>query len=177
MYTMSLFYETPPKETKQLDERLTGRVKWFNNRAGYGFITVTDGERSGTDVFVHHTAITVANQQYKYLVQGEYVDFMFTFTQGGIHSFIATCVTGIKNGSLMCETINDTKTKNSYQPSGLGDSKYTQRMNEMRPHQIKVYSHQIFRRNNNVPGAPRAGSKQTVLDESIHQPRVTHSKM
>ena len=30
----------------------TGRVKWFNNRAGYGFITVTDGEHNGIDVFV-----------------------------------------------------------------------------------------------------------------------------
>ena len=36
-------------------ESLIGRVKWFNNKAGYGFITVTDGSRSGTDVFVHHS--------------------------------------------------------------------------------------------------------------------------
>lgn len=165
---MSLFCETSPKETKQIEERLTVRVKWFNNRAGYGFITVTDGVRSGTDVFVHHTAITVANQQYKYLIQGEYVDFTFTLTQGGIHSFNAKCVTGIKNGSLMCETINETKTQSSYQTNGVGDSKYTQRMNEMRPHQIKVYPHKIFRRNDNVPGAPRADSKQRVLYESKH---------
>ena len=34
---------------------ITGRVKWFNNKAGYGFITITDGDRVGTDVFVHHT--------------------------------------------------------------------------------------------------------------------------
>ena len=32
-------------------ERLIGRVKWFNNKAGYGFITVTDGERSGFRYF------------------------------------------------------------------------------------------------------------------------------
>ena len=32
-------------------ERLQGRVKWFNARAGYGFITVSDGDRQGTDVF------------------------------------------------------------------------------------------------------------------------------
>jgi cold shock CspA family protein len=37
----------------------TGRVKWFNSKAGYGFITVTDGPKSGTDVFVHHSAIKV----------------------------------------------------------------------------------------------------------------------
>jgi cold shock CspA family protein len=36
-------------------ERFTGRVKWFNNKAGYGFITATDGPNSGTDIFVHHS--------------------------------------------------------------------------------------------------------------------------
>ena len=56
-------------------EHLLGRVKWFNNKAGYGFITVTDGAQSGSDIFVHHSAINVENQQYKYLVQGEYVEF------------------------------------------------------------------------------------------------------
>lgn len=30
-----------------------GRVKWFNDQKGFGFITVEDG----TEVFVHHTAI------------------------------------------------------------------------------------------------------------------------
>lgn len=90
-------------ETKT-GERLTGRVKWFNNKAGYGFITITDGTRSGTDVFVHHTAIVVVNQQYKFLVQGEYVEFSFTSTQGGAHEYNATNVTGVKNCGLMCET-------------------------------------------------------------------------
>ena len=49
-------------------DRLTGRVKWFNNKAGYGFITITDGFRLDTDIFVHHSIINVENQQYKYLV-------------------------------------------------------------------------------------------------------------
>jgi cold shock CspA family protein len=51
-------------------EKFTGRVKWFNNKAGYGFITVTDGPKSGSDVFVHHSSIKVVSEQYKYLVQG-----------------------------------------------------------------------------------------------------------
>jgi len=90
-------------------DRLTGRVKWFNNKAGYGFITVTDGERSGTDVFLHHSAINVENQQYKYLVQGEYVEFHLIKTTSGAHEWQASNVHGIKGGKLMCETRNETK--------------------------------------------------------------------
>jgi len=81
-----------------------GRVKWFNNKAGYGFITVTDGEKSGSDIFVHHSSINVENQQYKYLVQGEYVQFTLVQTNGGKHEFQASNVSGINAGKLMCET-------------------------------------------------------------------------
>jgi CspA family cold shock protein len=90
-------------------ERLTGRVKWFNNKAGYGFVTVTDGSRSGSDVFVHHSAVQVENQQYKYLVQGEYVEFELSSTPSGNHEFQATNVSGIKGGKLMCETRREFK--------------------------------------------------------------------
>ena len=90
--------------------RYTGRVKWFNNKAGYGFVTVTDGPKSGTDVFVHHSSITVADEQYKYLVQGEYTEFSISPTNGGKHEFQATSVSGIKGGKLMCETRRDVRT-------------------------------------------------------------------
>jgi CspA family cold shock protein len=85
-------------------ERLTGRVKWFNNKSGYGFITVTDGNKSGSDVFVHHSSIKVDSEQYKYLVQGEYVDFNLSDTKNGVHEYQAVEVYGIKGGKLMCET-------------------------------------------------------------------------
>jgi CspA family cold shock protein len=90
-------------------ERMTGRVKWFNNKSGYGFITVTDGPRTGGDIFVHHSAVLVSSQQYKYLVQGEYVEFKFTTTEGGAHDVQAADVSGIKGGKLMCETRNETR--------------------------------------------------------------------
>jgi cold shock protein len=90
-------------------ERLIGRVKWFNNKAGYGFITVTDGPRSGSDIFIHHTAINVENQQYKYLVQGEYVEFNLIKTTSGTHEWQASNVNGIKGGKLMCETRREFK--------------------------------------------------------------------
>ena len=63
------------KETNSADSHCTGVVKWFNNRAGYGFVTATNGEKEGTDIFVHHSSIVVGKEQYKYLVQGEYVEF------------------------------------------------------------------------------------------------------
>ena len=96
-------------------EIFIGRVKWFNNKTGYGFITVTDGKRSGNDIFVHHSVIGVASQQYKYLVQGEYVDFELSATQSGTHEFQAINVVGIKGGKLMCETRHEFKmTRSAY---------------------------------------------------------------
>jgi cold shock CspA family protein len=101
---------TTDSVTSNTLESLTGRVKWFNNKAGYGFITVTDGLRSGTDVFVHHSSVNVSDQQYKYLVQGEYVQFTLSTVSTGSHQFQASSVSGINGGKLMCETRHEFKT-------------------------------------------------------------------
>ena len=98
--------------TSTTGARFIGRVKWFNNKAGYGFITVTDGPQAGSDMFVHHSAIAVASQQYKYLVQGEYVELNVVKAQGGTHEYQAVDVAGIKGGKLMCETRNDSRQQN-----------------------------------------------------------------
>jgi CspA family cold shock protein len=90
-------------------ERFNGRVKWFNNKAGYGFISITDGAQAGTDVFVHHSAIGVSSEQYKYLIQGEYISFTLSPTQNDTHKFQATSVLGINGGKLMCETRREFK--------------------------------------------------------------------
>ena len=83
----------------------TGRVKWFNNKSGYGFITSCDGE----DVFVHHSAIKVSEEQYRYLVQGEYVEYTQTSVTSGNHKYQAGDVNGINNGKLMCETRHESR--------------------------------------------------------------------
>lgn len=90
-------------------EIITGCVKWFNNKAGFGFITATDGKYKDTDIFVHHTNIDVENQQYRYLVQGEYVDFVLLPSKSDAHEWQASNVHGIKGGKLMCETRREFK--------------------------------------------------------------------
>jgi CspA family cold shock protein len=47
----------------------SGKVKWFDNKKGFGFIA----DDSGQEIFVHHSAITGAG--YKTLVEGEAVTF------------------------------------------------------------------------------------------------------
>ena len=46
-----------------------GKVKWFSNQKGYGFIAT----EAGADVFVHHTAIQ--GEGYKTLEEGQEVEF------------------------------------------------------------------------------------------------------
>ncbi|MCX5776854.1 MAG: cold-shock protein [Candidatus Firestonebacteria bacterium] len=46
-----------------------GKVKWFNDQKGYGFIT----PESGKDVFVHHSAIQ--GDGFKTLSEGQAVEF------------------------------------------------------------------------------------------------------
>lgn len=50
--------------------RLKGKVKWFDSKKGYGFITREDGQG---DVFVHWSE--VKSDGFKTLVQGEEVEF------------------------------------------------------------------------------------------------------
>lgn len=49
-----------------------GKVKWFSNQKGYGFITSEDGK----DVFVHYSAI--GGDGYKTLEEGQEVEFEIT---------------------------------------------------------------------------------------------------
>jgi CspA family cold shock protein len=50
--------------------RITGKVKWFNDSKGFGFITRDDGQK---DCFVHHSAIQ--GNGFKSLAEGDPVEF------------------------------------------------------------------------------------------------------
>ncbi len=47
----------------------TGTVKWFNDKKGFGFISIEGGE----DIFVHHTAIQ--SDGFRTLEEGDNVEF------------------------------------------------------------------------------------------------------
>ncbi len=58
-------------------ERETGTVKWFNADKGFGFIT----RDQGSDVFVHHTAISQSG--FRSLEEGQKVEFTITQSEKG----------------------------------------------------------------------------------------------
>jgi len=112
-------------------ESIVGRVKWFNNRAGFGFVTVLSGEKKNEDVFVHHTGIIVSSEQYKYLVQGEYVSFVLKTSDSTEHPYQAGSVKGVLHGPLMCETRNSNRT--TREQEGNGDGNNNSRRRRVRP--------------------------------------------
>lgn len=63
---------------------MKGRVKWFNNEKGYGFIEYTDNE----DIFVHYSAIR--QDGYKSLQEGQIVEFKLLETGKGYQALDVT---------------------------------------------------------------------------------------
>lgn len=63
---------------------MKGKVKWFNNEKGYGFIEYTDKE----DIFVHYSAIK--QDGYKSLQEGQIVEFQLLETPKGYQALNVT---------------------------------------------------------------------------------------
>ena len=56
----------------------SGKIKWFDNKRGFGFIA----QESGQDVFVHHTSIL--GQGFKTLNEGDEVSFDIVSGERGL---------------------------------------------------------------------------------------------
>lgn len=62
------------------NNKMTGKVKWFNNQRGYGFITGEDG----VDVFVHYSGIV--GKGFKELAEAEPVEYEVMETEKGVQA-------------------------------------------------------------------------------------------
>ena len=71
--------------------KVRGRVKWFNNEKGYGFIEYKENE----DIFVHYSAIS--QDGYKSLSEGQYVEFNLIETSKGYQALDVVVVKEVVN--------------------------------------------------------------------------------
>ena len=124
-------------------ERKNGRVKWFNARRGYGFVTNIDDEQGGADdIFVHHSTLTTKEGVYKTLYLGEFVEYSETKDETG--KILAASVTGIKGQPLMCESLTSSQGNRAPAP-------------------------RLGQRNNSSPRRSRPFKKDSSNDENTHE--------
>lgn len=66
-----------------MEKVYTGKVKWFNEKKGFGFIERDDNRK---DIFVHFSAIQDAEPGKKNLAEGETVQFVEEPTEKGLQA-------------------------------------------------------------------------------------------
>ena len=97
---------------EQTQDRKQAVVKWFNPRTGYGFLTDLVTKE---DIFVHHKGIKTDGDVYRTLITGEYV--CYDLSEDNTGKKLASNVTGIADGPLMCQRPRPTRTRDSKKPS------------------------------------------------------------
>lgn len=129
-----------------------GQVKWFNAKAGFGFITV-----GGADVFAHHSEIKVRKEQFRYLVEGEYVELKVSKKMGEEKSQ-GSEITGVEGGRLMCEVRSEaSESANEYKASaGTGGG--------------------VRERTSGAVGGQRASASEAVPREAVPVPREVRER-
>lgn len=68
---------------------VVGRVKWFNNEKGYGFIDYVDGE----DIFVHYS--NIKQEGFKTLSEGQTVQFDLIHTDKGLQAINVVSISNV----------------------------------------------------------------------------------
>ncbi len=61
-----------------------GKVKWFSDAKGYGFINCVDEENTSGDIFVHYSEI--AKDGFRTLASGQTVSFELSDTEKGLQA-------------------------------------------------------------------------------------------
>ena len=104
---MSAEEATPVVETPVVVGRLNGRVKWFRNNLGYGFITIVSpgSSENGRDVFVHQSNVHPAESTYRTLIKDEYVSLDLSDDE----KTQALNVRGVGGGPLRCDAPRPTR--------------------------------------------------------------------
>jgi CspA family cold shock protein len=80
----------------------TGRVKWFNNAKGYGFILPDEG---GDDLFAHYSSIVM--EGYKTLKAGQPVVYEVLSGPKGSHAINISCIDEDGAGDSVEESAGD----------------------------------------------------------------------
>jgi cold shock CspA family protein len=93
-------------------EKILGRVKWFNSKLGYGFITHTNNHQEECDVFVHWSNLILSEKEFHTLYKGEYVEFeLESCTCNSNTVGVQACsVSGPNNTPLLTTTHGDFST-------------------------------------------------------------------
>lgn len=86
----------------------SGKVKWFNNAKGYGFI-IEDGKDE--DLFAHYSAIRMDG--YKTLKAGQPVSFAITQGPKGLHAVEITAITAQQHAPATAQTNTETLAQKS----------------------------------------------------------------
>ena len=99
------------------NDRKVGKVKWFNNAKGYGFI-LADG--STEDLFAHYS--TIQMQGYRTLKAGQTVQFDIEPSDKGSHAVNIVCLDNLDtdpqdNGTLKTKTVIEGELTEELEPS------------------------------------------------------------
>jgi CspA family cold shock protein len=93
-----------PQQVEQSVEKTIGMVKWFDNHAGYGFISYGNDDN---DVFCHYSNVNRPNENtFRTLTKGEYVEFELQkcTEENKLDKDQAVNISGLNGGPLLSES-------------------------------------------------------------------------